>query len=193
MKRLVLTLVVVLVLLAVLAGWFFRRRGGSRNGEDGGRLAHPAVARVELPYQIYFPGRDGLLHPERRNLLVVRDDLASVAEAVIQSVLSGPEDHDHFRPWPEETVLLGVIVSPEGTAYVDLGAEGEPDPPAAGSRQETAMVYSLVDSITLAALEIKNVVLLWNGEQRASFAGHLDASGPLEARTDLLARRPEAP
>lgn len=194
MKRLFLTLGVVLVLLGVIGWWFLGRRGASRRGDDGAAVPRFGGApRVELPYQIYFPGRDGLLHPERRTLSVVRDDLATVVEAVVQSVLSGPQEEGHFRPWPEEVVLLGVIVSPEGTAYVDLGAEGEPDPPPAGSRQETAMVYSLVDSVTLSALEVKNVVLLWNGEQRASLAGHLDASHSFEARTALLAPRPNNP
>lgn len=193
MKRLLLTLLVVAVLLGVLAWWFLGRRSGPRPGEDGAVAARPGPERVALPYPIYFPGRDGLLHAETRSLSVVRGDLVTVVEAVTQSLLSGPEDDGHFRPWPEDTVLLGVVVTASGTAYIDLGAEGEPDPPAVGSRQEAAMIYSLVDSVTLAELEIKNVVLLWNGEQRASFAGHLDTSRPLEARTDLVARRPEVP
>lgn len=193
MKRLLLTVLVVLGLLGTLAWWFFGRRGSVRPGTDGAVAVRSGPERVALPYPIYFPGRDGLLHAETRSLSVVRGDLATVAEAVTQSVLSGPEDDDHFRPWPEDTVLLGVVLTPSGTAYIDLGAEGEPDPPAVGSRQEAAMIYSLVDSVTLAELEIKNVVLLWNGEQRASFGGHLDTSRPLEARTDLLARRPDAP
>jgi hypothetical protein len=192
LKRLLVTLLVVAVLLGVLVWWFLGRSVGSRRAGDGVRAAGGS-ARVEVPYQIYFPGADGLLHPERRTLSVVPDDLVTVVEAVVQSLLAGPEEDGHFRPWPEEVVLLGVVLSPEGTAYIDLGAEGEPDPPPAGSRQETAMVYSLVDSVTISALEVKSVVLLWNGEQRATVAGHLDASRPLGPRTDLLARRPEQP
>ena len=38
--------------------------------------------------------------------------------------------------------------------------------------------------------EARAVVLLWNGRQRKSFAGHLDTARPLVANPDLVALPP---
>ena len=50
-----------------------------------------------------------------------------------------------------------------------------------GLREELLAVYSLVNSLTANNLGIDRVVLMWNGEQRPTFAGHVDTSRALMA------------
>ncbi len=83
----------------------------------------------------------------------------------------------------------------DGVAYVDLttvvvegGAGGTADRPAVflerpamGLTEELLAVYSLVNSLTANNLGIDRVVLMWNGEQRPTFAGHVDTTRPLMA------------
>ena len=49
-------------------------------------------------------------------------------------------------------------------------------------------VYAIVNTVLAAESEIERVALLWNGQQRPTFAGHLDTSRALRARPDLNAR-----
>ena len=70
-------------------------------------------------------------------------------------------------------------------AYVDLRSPDHPDPPGGGSSEEIQRVYSLVNTIVLNVPQASAVVLLWNGVQRETFAGHLDLTRPLAADREL--------
>ncbi len=98
---------------------------------------------------------------------------------------------------PAEVRLLAVELL-DGVAYVDLttvavdsrtgevAATGRRPPvvlerPAMGLTEELLAVYSLVNSLTANSLGVDRVVLMWNGEQRSTFAGHVDTTRPLMA------------
>ena len=98
---------------------------------------------------------------------------------------------------PAEVRLLAVELI-DGVAYVDLttaagdsgtgagaGTAGRSavvlERPAMGLTEELLAVYSLVNSLTANNLRIDRVVLMWNGEQRPTFAGHVDTTRPLMA------------
>ena len=49
-------------------------------------------------------------------------------------------------------------------------------------------VYSLVNTVLLNFEQLDRVVLLWNGRQLRTFAGHVDTMRPLAANPDLIAR-----
>ncbi|MEM7357123.1 MAG: hypothetical protein AAF657_40285, partial [Acidobacteriota bacterium] len=63
-------------------------------------------------------------------------------------------------------------------------------PPASGSAREMLTIYSLVNSVLLNFEEVERLVLLWNGGQMRTFAGHMDTRRPLVANLDLIARGP---
>lgn len=162
---------------------------------DGGAPGVAAPAEEAAPsrpvsFELLFPGEGGFLHPEKRELAVT-DDPRNRARAIVLAVLGGPSDagleRGLERPFPEDVGLLELYVTADGTAYVDLGAEGRPSPPSGGSLAERVMVYSVVDSLALNLPEVERVALLWNGLQRESFSGHLDTSVPLEPDEGLLA------
>ena len=62
-------------------------------------------------------------------------------------------------------------------------------PPVSGTRGELLVVYSFVNSILANVSEARGVVLLWNGNQRPTFAGHIDTTRPLPAERKWLAKK----
>lgn len=140
------------------------------------------LVRVEL----YFPGKGGRLYREPRDIPAA-EDLAERVRILAQAVLTGPETTGLGLPLPSGTTLSGVDIGESGVVYIDLAGEAGQPPPPSGSRQEMLMVYSLVDSVALNLEEVEQVVLLWNGTQPSTFAGHLDTTRPLVPDTSLLA------
>ena len=96
---------------------------------------------------------------------------------------------DLYPALPPEITVDWLHLNPSGTLYVDLKFTGEMPFPAWGSRQEMLAVYSVVNTILASTPEIRSVVLLRNGQQRPTFAGHLDTSRPLLANQQLVATR----
>ncbi len=103
-------------------------------------------------------------------------------------MLAGPATPGLHAPFPAETKVGGVFISESGIAYIDL-VSTLANPPSSGSRQEMLSVYSLVNSV-LANLPQTSagVVLLWNGQQRPTLAGHLDTGRPLKDNPSVVAR-----
>ncbi len=168
---------------------------GLRDGDDGPSSATPAAEVVEItdfdedelePAGLYFPDEEGTLTLEER-LVRPATSVETRARALIEGVLAGPSDASLGTPFPE-TVALGVTyLSPAAILYVDLESEEHVRPPVTGSLEELLAVYSLVNSVLLDSEEIEAVVLLWNGKQPKTFAGHLDTSLPLGPDRDLIA------
>jgi spore germination protein GerM len=126
-----------------------------------------------------------MLEAEERELAVA-DAPRGRARSLVLALLEGPRTRGLFRPFPEEVGLLDVYLGADGVVYVDLGGEEMESPPASGSLEEMARVYSLVETLTYNLPEVRRVGLLWNGVQRETFAGHLDTSRPLGPKDDLL-------
>lgn len=195
--------------LVALLWWTAAERGerGDVPRADGtGELeaGQPAV------FTLYFPGPGGLLHPEERELAVEEDGRGrGQARALVLALLGGPETEGLVAPFPAEVGLLDLYIDPDGVAFVDLGGDGDDvpagtsaggedgpgaggarqpvEPPEGGSREEMQRVYSVVHTLTGNLPGISRVVLLWNGRQLPSFAGHLDTSIPLWPKPDLVA------
>ncbi|HEX6200479.1 MAG TPA: GerMN domain-containing protein [Thermoanaerobaculia bacterium] len=190
MSRRVAAMIVLgaVALAGVLAlVWLLWRDGGGPG--LGGPDEEEAESRPAT-FELYFPGEGGYLHAEERELAVT-GEARQRARAIVLAVLDGPGEEGRAqgleRPFPEDVGLLDLYLTPDGTAFVDLGAPERETPPAGGSLAEMMMVYSVVDSLVLNLPEVERVALLWNGVQRESFSGHLDTSVPLEAEEELLA------
>lgn len=149
----------------------------------------PQVEILNLPVDLYFPTEDGGLVAEPRELPPQAQPIERI-RAVVEAVLAGPraEDRRMVPPLPEDVALEGVYLGPDGVAFLDLRTPEPREPPPMGSREEMQVVYSLVNSVVLNVAEARRVVVLWNGRQRSTFAGHLDTSSPLGPDTDLVVR-----
>jgi spore germination protein GerM len=177
-------------LLAALAAGALVSTLACRAAKDDGEK--PQVTdrgAYALPVDIYFPGADDQLHPERREIQTTGDPEEQIA-ALVRLVLAGPESGELAAPFPEGVELSGTQLSAEGIAFVDLTSTRSGDIPAGGSTEERQRVMSLVNSVALNVSEARRVVLLWNGVQPETFGGHFDATRPFAPDLSLVARRP---
>ncbi len=136
--------------------------------------------------QLYFPGEDGRLYAERREIPAMEDPEAQ-AEVLLRALLSGPESELLQEIFPAEVRLETVLLRGDGIAYVDFQSS-DALPPGVGSTAEMQRLMSIVDSLSLNLSEVRRVVLLWNGAQLESFGGHLDTSRPVAPDTSLIAQ-----
>lgn len=178
-----------LALLFVAGGllWWWRSERGDFLPSWTERRPPAAEAGEMLSMDLYFPSEAGGLEAERRGLKVTEAPKDRIRK-VVQALLAGPQAAGLVRPFPEGVTLGSVQLDDAGTAYVDLGWEGHPDPPASGSTEEMQRVYSVVNSVAFNVPQARRVTLLWNGVQRITFAGHLDTSRPLPPNRELLSR-----
>lgn len=173
------------------------RPSGDGQGKPAENTAPPekqdteATSEVAMtPANLYFPDDTGHLTPETVQLPAGPTEIRVIR--LVEALIAGPQQDKTgvlHAPLPKETTVGGVLVL-DAIAYVDLrGAEGGP-PPAVGSMDEQMILYSLVDTIVLNnSPAIERVVLLWNGSQRETFAGHFDTTRPLAADRDLVSSR----
>ncbi len=145
----------------------------------------PTLPKAPAAVSLLFPGADGYLHTERRELPLPADPDGRIAAAVT-ALLAGPEGNGLVAPLPAGVTVADVFVDVDGVAYLDLAAKDQPEPPESGSDLELLRVYSLVDTVLANAPEGRSVVLLWNGVQRPTFAGHVDTGAPLLANKRLV-------
>jgi hypothetical protein len=137
-----------------------------------------------LRVELYFPGADGRLVREAREVPGSADP-SRVAAHVVEALLAGPRSDHSFRPFPEDVTLGEVHVTGDGVTYVDLISTVNPSPPFAGSTGEMLALYSLVNSVVENVPGAHSLVVLWNGRQPSTFGGHIDTSRPLLPAPDL--------
>ncbi len=149
--------------------------------------------------QLYFPSGDGKLHSEPHQVARL-DQLEQRVARLVEELAAGPVEKGLWSPLPdlippavEESENANTNPPPtvraylvEATIYVDLTAPG--GSPSVGARQELLMLYSLVNSVLLNTPEANQLVVLWNGKQTETFAGHIDTGRPLALRPGLIAQ-----
>lgn len=178
-RRQALLFVGAAVLAGLLLGvWWLDRAPEARQTKALERDSTAAVEPSAGAVTLYFPGADGLLHPEVRGLDTAADG-AELARRIVVGLLAGPDTADLFAPLPSSTAVSTVVLGTDGVLYLDLASSEHPLPPVAGSQRELLAAYSLVNSICMNVPRIRGVALLWNGEQRTTFAGNLDTTRPL--------------
>ena len=180
---------IVLVLLLGLGAWLFLPESASEAPtiEPPPRVETSTEAAV--PYRLYFPGEGGKLYLEEHELLL-EGGLDVRAQALVEALLAGPRSASLAPPLPGEVAVQVYLDG--GVAYLDFTSPAA-RPPASGSLHEMLTVYSVVDTLLENLTEIEGVVLLWNGLQHSTFAGHLDTTRPLGAQRVLIADADETP
>ena len=192
------------VVLALLAGC-----GGSVPNGDGDGEAELVAAGEDFLAILCFPSVDGLLRCDEQPILA-EGNAEETAAVIARALIAGPAafesetegdpsemSGESFRALPGGVRLLSLELL-DGVAYVDLttdraGSQADGTASAAGRsalrlerppmglREELVAVYSLVNTLTANNLGVDRVVLMWNGEQRPTFAGHVDTSRALMA------------
>jgi hypothetical protein len=162
-------------------------RGGPEEEAPAAPEAPPLEPHL-LSAELYFPGAGGRLYPEIREL-AASDDPEQQVRSVVEALLAGPQGDGLVAPLPEGVEIALLHLDAGGVVYLDLRSPDDGPPPPDGSSAELQRVYSLVNSILLNVEAARRVVLLWNGVQPTTFAGHVDTTRPLTADRRLMARR----
>lgn len=137
--------------------------------------------------ELFFAGPGDRLHSEHRELPRTSDPEERVFW-IASAVVEGPTTEKLAKTFPDAVTIASVDLSQDGTVYVDLQSEEHARLPALGSRMELLTLYSLVNSIVHNVDLANKVVILWNGRQPVTFAGHIDTSRPLHFEPSLIAR-----
>ncbi len=151
-------------------------------GDEPERTSSAEVTGAEL----YFPNTAGWLAAESRDLPAARS-AEERATQVAAALLAGPTAPGNLAPLGEGVELADLYLSDDGVVYLDLTSAQLAAPPVSGSRGELLAVYSFVNSILDNVPEAWGVVLMWNGNQRPTFAGHIDTTRPLPVERKWLA------
>lgn len=186
-KLTVILLAILISLIAIVIGWYIGRRP---TPEVPVEVDVPALEPVPegtgVRVDLYFPGDDMKLYPEPRDVPDESDPTLRL-ERILQELKIGPQRVELYAPLPEETTVGWIHINEQGIAYIDLVHQGEGGRLAWGSGHEMLSLYSLVNTVLLNIPEIESIIFLNNGQQRPSFAGHLDTSRPLVINNDLIA------
>lgn len=184
---LIVAAAILVSVIAIFIGWKY---GQTRHDpEEGPVVEAPGLEVVDGPtatIELHFAGPEGELRTEQREI-PVQGDLVALIERVVEELLVGPASEDLLPALPPEFTVSWVHLNEAGVVYVDLEFAGEGSFPAWGSHQEMLAVFSVVNSLFANTPEISSVILLRNGQQHPTFAGHLDTSRPLLANNQLVA------
>jgi len=172
----------VAVCAAVLLGafWLMRRPAPPAAAAPPVAESAPAEVAPAEPFtaRLHRPAAGGGLAVSAAALESAPEPRARAA-AALAALLAAPPEGELGAVFPEPVAVRKILLGADGTLYVDLASAAGGEPPPCGSTEELQRVYALVHTALDAAPEAARVVLLWNGVQRRSLAGHVDTARPL--------------
>ncbi len=177
-----LTAALIPVGLVVLGIIWWKSASSPESAERSG--GGQSVPRPSSPAAIYFPATSGMLELEVR---MAPGDLDPSARLrwLAEQLVAGPDSPDMRLALPAGTQVESAFAAPDGTVFVDFTIP-ESSGFGMGSTEELLALYSIVNTMLLNDEAAHSTVLLINGRQRETLAGHLDTSRPLFARPDLI-------
>ena len=136
---------------------------------------------------LYYESQDLLLAPEKRDLPLPENPAAAL-DLVMRELVKGSANTAVPRLLPDDTVVRGAYLLPDGTAFVDLGGPTLSQGWTTGSHQELMAIYSMVQTVTANFPEARRVRVLVNGEPAETLAGHISLSRALTPMPSVVAR-----
>ncbi len=131
---------------------------------------------------VYFPATSGMLEPELRTMPAELQPTAR-RRWLAEQLVEGPTTEGLRPALPDGTQVASVFTAPDGTIYVDFKIS---ETVGMGSTEEMLALYSIVNTLLLDDEAARWAVILINGRQRDTIAGHVDTASPLAARPDLI-------
>jgi len=136
---------------------------------------------------LYYESQDLLLAPEKRDLPLPENPAAAL-DLVMRELVKGSANAGVGKLLPDDTVVRGAYLLPDGTAFVDLGGPTLSQGWTTGSHQELMAIYSVVQTVTANFPEARRVRMLVNGEPAETLAGHVSLSRALTPMPSVVAR-----
>jgi hypothetical protein len=156
-------------------------------GPAPARSGAPAEAEKRINVKLYFEHEQQAALVAEDREIAYSGGLAEQIRTVLEELIKGSQA-GHLAALPAETRVLGVFVTPRGTAYVDLSREAV-SAQLAGSLSERLAVYALVNSITVNFPSVRRVQILLDDHPAETLSGHVDLSRPLSPDMTLVAEK----
>src|SRR5947207_10963999 len=134
---------------------------------------------------LYFESPDMMLVPEQRSV-ALPENTAGAMSAVVRELFKGSANAAVPRLFPADTIVRGVFLLPDGTAFVDLGGPTLTQGWGTGSHEELMAIYSVVSTVTTNFPQAKRVRILVNGEPAETLAGHISLRESLVPMPSLV-------
>lgn len=170
-------IVAALILVVVLA------RPTPEAPEQDGETVETAPTPAPTRLVLFFPGDDGMLHREQREVFGLPASLPARARLVMEELIAGStRGFAQVFPWPitvEET-----YADRDGNVFIDFSTP--PLPVVAGTSAELMLVFATINSVAANCPGTERVQVLFGGREVKTL-GHLDLSRPLRPRPDLVA------
>ena len=149
-------------------------------------IAPPSVVEETWTARLFLPAANDLLLPQEAPVVSASGARARAA-GVVAALLAVAPVAPRVAVFPPGVKLGKLLLLEDGTVIVDLRTDPVAEPPQSGSTEEQLRIYAVVNTVLRNVAEAKRVVLLWNGVQRPTLAGHVDTGRPLRLRADLEA------
>lgn len=177
-------LLAVCIFLVILAGCGGKTSGAASPPEnkkpEAGDQINAAGKKTEK-ITLYFGDNQAMyLVPEEREIV---KGSATMEEAVVRELISGPRKANLNGTIPEGTRLLSLSVK-DGLATVNFSRDFKEKHPK-GSAGETMTIYSVVNSLAKQK-GVNKVQFLVEGETQESILGHIDTGRPVEPNWQLV-------
>ncbi|MGI6007766.1 MAG: GerMN domain-containing protein [Ruminococcus sp.] len=129
---------------------------------------------------LYFANENGdRLVKEARS--VYYSTSMPLERVIVEQLLKGPQEADHYPTIPGETQILGVTVA-DGVCYVNLDKTFSD---MALNQQEEIPIYSITNSLVESG-SVTEVQIAINGETKKTYREHVSLDQLFHARPDLV-------
>lgn len=185
-------LLIVLALAAAAGAWLLFAPSGGESpagappiaaGED---VEDAEETAATTPATLYLLGGDGYLHGAE--IEAPADDEEARIRALLEALLATADRADDLAsPLPPGTELGGLYFLEPAALALDLRLPEGVTLGGVGAKYEMLSLYSLVNTVTLNSERIERVVVMVDGQQPPTLAGHIDLTRPLTANRSWIA------
>jgi hypothetical protein len=194
--RRILAVIVLAAGVAVGGGWVFLSGIPQwivpRPGATPEPAARPAAEEPQrkIRARLFFVSEDGLHLVAVEREIPYGEGTIEQARRIVEAQLDAAPP-PFAQAIPAGTRLLGLYVTEQGHAYVDLSADISRQH-TGGSLDELFAIYEIVNALTVNLPAIAAVQILVDGREVDSLAGHIDLRRPLP-RSLAWVTEPAAP
>jgi hypothetical protein len=184
-SRLLISVVVIIVAIIASGGLLWRWMNSTKTApvpvEQDRQLAQRLLRDEPLSVTLYYP-HEGMLAAVPA-LVTRQPDAQSLARAALAALFA--DQRARLEPVLRDIRLRELYLDGSGTAYLDL-TPGQQKDVHASAWEEQLAIYALVNTLLQNFQEIKQVVLLLDGGEAQTLAGHMDLSRTFAKRMDLV-------
>ena len=188
-RHIQISLFVASIALAASLLYFFNLTEDIRSTVDTGidevefeEAGAPLYEATDPPVEVrlFFPGTNNdVLLRTRNSTIFSSTEVANRARQVVDLLIDGAGDPGLFGDLPSGTRVNELFTSDNGIAYVDFNSAISLNHPG-GILPEQSTIYSIVNSLVYNLPEIHAVMILIDGVEKETLAGHCLLLLPLE-------------